>query len=306
MGLLSRLVHAHLRSRLRGKTRVTLALAARSPELQQVPIQVNGARPLFLDLRDASNHDLFGHSPHARAPCQWTTDAAYRHLVRPGDTVLDVGANRGLHAVSFATMVGAGGRVICFEPNPALLPCLEKTVAATPWMTLLPVALSDFEGSATLFVGASHEMGSLGNWVAERSGETTGQVTVRTARLDTLVAEGAVPRPDVIKIDVEGNELRVLRGSAALLNREDAPVLVYEANLWAAPIATGEPSTAATGFLLDLDQPQYRCFFLWDWGLVTRLERNQLVHGDIVAIPAARTERWPSLVSEGMYELAYK
>jgi FkbM family methyltransferase len=283
---------------------MTLALATRSRQLQEVPIVIPGARPLFLDLRDASNHDLFKNSPHARTPWPWMAVAVLRQVIRTGDVVLDVGANRGLYAASLAARVGPDGRVFCLEPNPALLPGLESTVAATPWMTLLPLALSDTDGSTTLFVGENQEMSSLADWTAERSGRPTQQVPVATARLDTLISNATVPRPHVIKIDVEGNELRVLRGSLDLLNREDAPILVYESNVFAAHKATGEPATAATTLLLDLERPRYRCFFLWDWGLVTPLDRGQIVHGDILAIPASQTDRWPALIAEGMSEMA--
>jgi FkbM family methyltransferase len=303
MHLLPRLVQTHLRSHLPGRTRVTLALAARSPALQHVPVVVDGARPLFLDLRDASNHDLFRNSPHAKAPWQQATDAVLQRVLRPGDTVFDVGANRGLYSVSMAATVGASGRVVCFEPNPALLPGLRHTVSATPWMTLVPVALSDEDGSATLFVGENHEMGSLADWTLERSGAETMHVDVPVARLDTLLAAGAVPRPSVIKIDVEGNELKVLRGATALLDCEDAPILVYESNVYAAVKATGQPASAATAFLMDLARPGYRCMFVWHWGLLTRLQRGQLVHGDILAVPASRLDCLPSLGSQDMLEL---
>ena len=169
-------------------------------------------------------------------------------------------------------------------------------------MTLSTVALSDADGSATLFVGDNHEMGSLGDWVAGRFGETTREVPIAVRRFDSLIADRSLPRPDVIKMDIEGNELRALRGGCASLNREDAPILIYEANVFAAPIASGQPVTAATTFLLDLPLPGYQCFFLWHWGLVTRLQREQVVHGDIVAIPAARADRWPALVAQGIYE----
>ncbi len=126
---------------------------------------------------------------------------------------------------------------------------------------------------------------------------------VAIRRLDALVGDGTVPRPDVIKMDIEGNELRAMRGGCSIFDREDAPIVVYEANLWAAPIATGEPATAATHYLLGLARPRYQCFFIWSWGLVTRLEPNQIVHGDIIAIPAAKVDRWASLVSRGFDEL---
>src|SRR5262249_55317389 len=150
-----------------------------------------------------------------------------RTVVRPRDVVFDIGANRGLHADLLAALVWPEGRVACFEPNPALLPSLVRTSAGTARMTLLPLAPSLAGGRCTLVVGTNHEMGSVGNWVERRSGELTRQVPIRTARLDTLLADGTVPAPDVVKIDIEGNELRAFCGARALLDRTDAPILVY-------------------------------------------------------------------------------
>lgn len=297
------LVRAHLRSPFRGKTRLTHALAARAPALQAVPVDIAGARPLYLDLRDVTNHGLFRDSPHRDVPWERTTVAAFRQVVRPGDVAFDVGANRGLHAVVLAALVGPAGQVVCVEPNPALRPCLERTVADTPWMRLLPVALADADGEATLFVGSNHETSSLGDWLTPRYREHPRSVPTPVRRLDDLVARGEVPRPDVIKIDVEGAELRAFRGARAVLDREEAPIILYEQNVWAAPVAAGAPASASTDFLLALERPRYRCYFVWDWGLVTRVQPGQVVHGNLVAVPAARRDRWPALADADLTEL---
>ena len=302
MSLVATLLRAHLRSPLRGKTRLTRTLASRMPALQAVPIAITGARPLFLDLRDDANSGLFRDSPHTVVPWEWSTTAAFAQLVRRGDVVLDVGANRGLHSVVLAELVGEQGAVWCLEPNPALRPCLERTVAATPWMQLLPIALGDRSGEATLFVGGNHEMASLGNWITDRFHEQPASVPTPVRRLDDLVDTGAVPRPDLVKIDVEGAELRAFRGARAVLDHEDAPIVIYEQNVWAAPTVSGAPASAETDFLLSLERAAYRCYFLWDWGLVTRVQQGQLLHGNLVAIPAARRDRWPALADADITE----
>jgi FkbM family methyltransferase len=303
MPSIAHLVRHFLRTSLRGRTRLTIALARHATALQRAAVQIIGARPLFLDLRDPSNHDLFRDAPYSKAPWEWSTAAAFQQLIRPGDVAFDIGANRGLHAVVIASLVGQGGYVACFEPNPSLRAALAITVGATPWMELFPVALSDRDGEAPLFVGANHEMGSLGNWVAARTGETTQAITVPLRQLDSLVREGILSRPDIMKVDVEGNELRVFRGAHELLDREDAPIIIYEENLYAAPNATGESASAATAFLLALSLPRYRCYYLWEWGLVTRTAPGQILHGNLVAIPKSRRSRWPELESSEYTEL---
>jgi FkbM family methyltransferase len=288
---------------LRGQTRLTLALARRFAALQLAPVAIAGARPLFLDLRDAMNHDIYRDTPYQQSPVEPSEVALLRRLLRVGDVAYDVGANRGIILVQMAGAVGASGRVIGFEPNPALLPALRHTVAATPWVTLAEVGLSDTAGDAVLYLGENHEKGSLGDWVSDLHGETTRQVPISLRTLDALVAEG-LPRPDVIKVDVEGNELRVFRGARTLLDREDAPIVLYEANVYAAPHATGEPANAATSFLAtECERARFRFFYVWPWGLLTPTEPSVLVHGNVLAVPAARVERWPDLETCGFVTL---
>jgi FkbM family methyltransferase len=223
-----------------------------------------------------------------------------RTLVRPGDVAYDVGANRGFLFAQIASLVGPTGRAVGFEPNPALLTALRRTAASTPWMTLEEVGLSDTAGVADLHIGASHEKSSLGDWLRDHDGEHTRRVPVTLRRIDDLVAQG-LPRPDVVKVDVEGNELRVFRGAREVLDRADAPILLYESNVYAAPYATGEPANAATRFLArECAQAEFDFYFVWPWGLVTPIAVEsdtdvQLLHGNLLAVPAARSDRWPEL-----------
>lgn len=268
-----------------------------------VPVAIASARPLFVDLRDASNHRFYRDAPHIDCPIEHAEVAVLRRLVRAGDVAYDVGANRGFILVELAALVGETGRAIGFEPNPALLPALRHTVRATSWATLVEVGLSDATMSADLHVGSEHEKGSVGDWVRDLHAENTRRIPIALQRLDENIAEG-LPRPDVMKVDVEGNELRAFRGAHGALNREDAPALLYESNVYAAPHATGEPASAATRFLAtECPRARFRFHFVWSWGLVTPADPGALVHGNLLAIPAARAARWPELETHDFVEL---
>ncbi|MCH7944857.1 MAG: FkbM family methyltransferase [Armatimonadetes bacterium] len=135
--------------------------------------------------------------------------------LRQGDVVFDVGANIGTHAIAFAKTVGEGGRVAAFEPEPDTAQRLEDNVVLNG---LLNVSVHRFglgpsESTATLYVDA--RPGSGLHSMSPAEGRTTQQV--RVARGDDLVATGALPAPNVIKIDVEGAELGVLEGLAQAL-----------------------------------------------------------------------------------------
>ena len=148
---------------------------------------------------------------------------AERHLlhrlVRRGMRVADVGANIGYYALLFARAVGPEGAVLCCEPEPDNLVELERTLS---WnglanVRVLPVAVGDRDGEAFLARGVNGRVSANGG------PPPPGAVAVPLRRLDTLLPEGV----DLLKVDVEGYEGRVLDGAERLL-REHRPVLVVE------------------------------------------------------------------------------
>ena len=143
-------------------------------------------------------------------------------LVRRGDVVFDVGANRGIFTALISNLVGRDGRVHAFEPSSDTCTLLHATLAARARnpanVTVSSVAVGAEDGVATLYTPQhDHGQASLrthdtGSWAGDppmRSAE------VRVLALDTYVAARAPTRVDVVKIDIEGAELPALRGFAA-------------------------------------------------------------------------------------------
>jgi FkbM family methyltransferase len=137
---------------------------------------------------------------------------ALRVELRPGDCIWDVGANVGEYTKEFAEVVGEEGAVVAIEPSPACLEPLEVLHREAPRVVVLPLALADDDGMTDFsLVG-----GPTG--VANRIGPGAEQtVEVRVARVDTLIDEG-VPRPNLVKIDVEGFEGNVIDGMPRTLS----------------------------------------------------------------------------------------
>lgn len=163
--------------------------------------------------------------------------AMLRHLVRPGDVVYDAGANLGLYARYLVTCLGAG-RVIAFEPVAENRSMLERNLelgGIASKVTLLPFALADEDGSAEFQVDDMQSAsGTLSRVTGGEPclgrrmvglGPLTAEVACRS--LDSLAAEGELPLPDLVKIDVEGAEALLLRGARRLLG-EHRPKLVIE------------------------------------------------------------------------------
>jgi FkbM family methyltransferase len=237
---------------VRGSVRLTHALARAVRQLQAVPIRVDGAT-VFLDLRRTFCTDLLlGARPEE------LERALMRKLVREGDVALDAGAYFGLHTVLLSGLVGSSGRVHAFEPSPAVLPCLKETVRRLDNTTLLPLALGERQRRASFFVPPEASSASLADWTSW-SGASKRRYEVQVDCLDRLVAEGLVALPDFFKCDVEGAEALVFRGASTILDRERAPLVLFEINA-AASAAMGLEADGALSFLRNLRAPAYRFY----------------------------------------------
>ena len=129
-------------------------------------------------------------------------------LLRPGETLIDIGANCGLLTVLAAKQVGPSGRVLAIEPLPAMLDRLRFNVETNDVtnVTIVPVALGDQSGEATLHVVA-HQHGRSS---FHKPKDTTYKISVPVEPLLSILNEYGAGRIDVLKIDVEGYEDRVL------------------------------------------------------------------------------------------------
>lgn len=156
-------------------------------------------------------------------------------LLRPGDHVVDVGAHVGLLTTVLARRVGPTGRVLAFEPDPANRRRLRRalTVNGLPQVTVRDVALSDRRGAGTLL----RPDGAWGGFLAPDDGREAfvrgffpssrvDRIPIQTARLDDLLADHPLPRLALVKVDVDGPELAVLRGARATLQRQRPALLV--------------------------------------------------------------------------------
>jgi FkbM family methyltransferase len=140
----------------------------------------------------------------------------FGQLLRPGGTVLDVGANVGYYTLLASVLVGDAGKVHAFEPEPKNAEFLRRhlRINGRRNVTVQQAAVSDRAGTARFAFGGGTGTGHLGE---------TGELEVRTLRLDDYCAEHGLA-PAAIKIDVEGAEMSVLQGARETLARH-RPVL---------------------------------------------------------------------------------
>lgn len=147
--------------------------------------------------------------------------------VKPGDVCFDIGSWRGFFSGVMA-LAGAS-KVYAFEPLPENIAQLKKMIALNPALpiSLIEAAVTDHLCTLEFLIMPQTSMGKLARspfQVENTQGKST---FVRAVSLDALIAAGEAQPPSIIKIDVEGAELMVLRGSKKLL-AEYKPKLFME------------------------------------------------------------------------------
>lgn len=137
---------------------------------------------------------------------------------RDASVVFDVGANVGYYSMIAAKRVGPGGQVHAFEPNSSAAVLLEEHVRLNRATNVVihRTAIADTVGELKFWDGAGAE-----SHLAE-----DGPTTVRSDTLDSMLAENALPPPDLMKIDVEGAEFRVLLGAESILRTARPSILI--------------------------------------------------------------------------------
>jgi FkbM family methyltransferase len=145
-------------------------------------------------------------------------------LLKPGDTFVDIGANEGMIALTAAHLVGPSGTVIAFEPNPGPRSFLERAIARND---ITNIRVEDYGvgfPAATLPLTVPRVNSGQGSF--GRPDPNAGEVDVVECQVkpaDPLLADY---RPSLIKIDVEGFELKALIGIRETLERSRPPVVM--------------------------------------------------------------------------------
>lgn len=127
-----------------------------------------------------------------------------------GQVVFDIGAHVGFYTLLFSALVGPSGVVVAFEPLPRNLRYLHEHIRLNQIknVQVIEAAVTDRSGN-TLFQELSS---SFTGRVSER-----GQLLVPQVSTDNLISDGKVPKPDYLKIDIEGGEYAALRGAQVTL-----------------------------------------------------------------------------------------
>jgi FkbM family methyltransferase len=142
--------------------------------------------------------------------------------LRDGGVFFDIGANAGFFSLLAAGCVGPEGRVVAFDPLPVNQKVIERQFSLNQIQNgvLVPTAVSDAVGEVVLCEGAS----TATAYVEENLGQQG--ILVKCTSLDEFCKTG--PIPDFVKLDVEGAEVKCLRGAAGLLRNGRLPKFLIE------------------------------------------------------------------------------
>lgn len=155
-------------------------------------------------------------------------------ILEPGMTFLDIGSDAGIFAIAAAKKLGEG-KAYAFEPCSATFKLLERNVRLNRLGNVEAVrtAVGDHVGQAVLRINApgKDRLNTLG-MPSHPDCQIVAQQTVPVTTLDAFLEAKGISKVDVMKVDVEGAELRVFRGAKNLLERADAPLILYAGYSW--------------------------------------------------------------------------
>lgn len=156
-------------------------------------------------------------------------------FVDDGTVFVDVGANLGFFSLRIAQRLKeAGGRVLAFEPQPAMMEMMRRTLhlnGLSEAVELHPFALSDRNGTTVFEVPVSHRGGAHIPSALTRRWQSKREEPTESREIELRTFDSVVPADfacDLVKIDVEGHELEVLRGMRGVLERSPRAGVLFE------------------------------------------------------------------------------
>ena len=208
-------------------------------------------------------------------------------FLRPGMTVLDLGAHQGLYTLLASFRVGPSGKVISFEPSPRERKALRlhRILNRRSNVMIQGLAVGEENMEADLYV--VKEATGFNSLRPPDVHGVTSMFTLRVpvVRLDDWLADHQIDRVDFVKMDIEGGELAALRGATQLLERRPRPVILAEVE----DVRTLPWGYRAQEVIDYLIHKQYAWFSLLADGSVERLDLTKAeLDRNFVAIPLER------------------
>jgi FkbM family methyltransferase len=217
-----------------------------------------------------------------------------RRLLKPGDIFVDIGACYGYHALTNASRVGPRGRVYAFEPQPDMFAALRENVRRNDLANLEMENLALSDRSEHLQLHRFSSLGAGHTSIACLEHPVSGVLPCEAITMDEYVTRKGMGQITAVKLDVEGAELKILRGARALLGSSKPPMWIIEVNVETARACGYHPRELLL-LLADFGYQAYRPV----WGKVIRritrvvpCSSEEIEHGQnlLCAIPLAHAD----------------
>ena len=184
-----------------------------------------------------------------------------KYDLKRGDTVVDCGAYIGEFTLYASKAVGPEGKVIAFEPEPALYKKLEANIALNDAKNVILVNKGVWSGEGALkFIGNDKDGYSF--MVADKA---DGTVSLPVTTLDAALRHIGVTKVDFIKIDVEGAEMEVIKGAAKTLAGSHAHLAIASYHLvdGKKTFLALEKMLPAIGYRAETSHPRHLTTYGW-------------------------------------------
>lgn len=198
-----------------------------------------------------------------------------KQLVKPGDTVIDLGGNLGYFTRIFSDLVGPNGKVLSVEPVAMYREVLEKNVAGRSNVTILPYALGEKEASISMGIPSTdkHRHGLMRVLKNEEASQLAANETHTVQMKVPMQVFGNLDKVNYIKCDIEGYEIPVIPLMQPLIEKH-RPVLQIETD--------GENKKKILQLMRDL---HYEPHYVDKDRLLPLKSDDQILYGDIIFVP---------------------
>jgi FkbM family methyltransferase len=154
-----------------------------------------------------------------------------RFTPKEGDTVIDIGAHIGRYTITSSKQVGNTGKVVAIEADPDNFQLLKRNIVLNNLTNVLPLNYAVFSTRTRMKLYEQSASAKYNSLMLARAAKTKNYVEVNADTLDSILKLNEVNQVNWIKIDVEGAEFEVLKGSTKTLSTENVSLLIEIHNI---------------------------------------------------------------------------
>lgn len=247
------------------------------------------------------SHNKYAFQIYFRGGREYHETRLMETVVGHGDIAIDIGANIGWYTTLFSKLVGGSGRVVAVEAMPSTFAMLKDNVAinnCTDNVQLLNAMCSDSLGAGVIFKFASLHPGLAS--ARPYANESSTKEAVKKETLDNIIDTMHLSHINILKIDVEGAEFEVIKGSTEALRNGSIQALMIEANNERSQ-AFGYEFSECLDYIVDLC-PYFQLFRIAkkEFGLVSMESTKDYLNGDNLLLISPDSREWQRLHSAGI------